>query len=117
MVTSPRTRSGTRIARDARGPTASVVPAEPDRPQLECLHEVEQVLTDRGLLRHPWCGRIEEPRGPVAAQVRNQHPIPGGRERRRHAVERACVVGESVEQNYWEGSRVTVGLVGDLQLG
>ena len=82
---------------DARGPAAPVVAREAGRREAERAHEVEQVLADRGLLRHPRLGGVEEARRPVAAQVRDEHAAAGGGERRRHVIERVRVVGKAME--------------------
>src|SRR5206468_10084737 len=74
-----------------------------------------QILTERRLLGHARLARIEEARGSVAAQVGDQHAIPGGGERRDHAVPGPRVVREAVEQDDGRAARAAVRLVGDLQ--
>src|SRR5439155_68548 len=54
---------------DARGATAPVVAGQSHAGEAEGVHEVEQVLADRRLLRHPRRGGIEKARRPVPAQV------------------------------------------------
>ncbi len=44
------------------------------------------------------CG-IAEARGPVAAQIGNQHPMAGLDQRRRHVVPGANIVRETVQQD------------------
>ena len=106
---------GCQDRRDARRAPAPVVAGERGRPQREGVHELEQVLTDRGLLRHSRRLRIEKARRAVAPQIGHQHPAARGGQRRGHVVERARVVREAVEQHDGHAARVSVRLVADLE--
>lgn len=44
------------------------------------VHEVDEVLGDRHLPRHPRRRRVEEASRPAAARIRDQNPVSGRRE-------------------------------------
>jgi len=101
--------------RDARGAVPPVVAGNREALQLERVGEVDQVLTDRCLLRHPRSRGIAEARRTVAAKVRNQHAVAAVDEQRHDAVERAHVIGEPVQEHDWKALRIAAFLEPDAQ--
>ena len=79
--------------------------------------EVDHVLADRGLLRHPRRSRIAEAGRPVAAQIWHQRSVTCRNQRRHHSVERTDVGGKSVEENHRKPAGVSAVFVADPERG
>jgi hypothetical protein len=73
----------------------------------------DQLRHVRLLLRHARRSGVEEPRRPVAAQIRHQDAVSSFDQRRRHHVPRANVVRKSVKEDDRKPLRVAVGFVRD----
>ena len=67
--------------------------------KLQRVGEVDEVLSDRGLLGHARRLRLAKARAAVAAQVRDQHAKTGVRQRRRDIVVRVHIIRKSVQQD------------------
>jgi hypothetical protein len=85
--------------------------------QAKGVGEVDEVLSDCGLLRHARSFRIQEPRRTIAAQVGHEHAVSRRGQRRRHLVPRAHIVRKTVEKNDRETLSIARVLVGDRQNG
>jgi hypothetical protein len=100
------------------GSTVSpVVAGQRNARQREGVDEVEQVLSDRRLLGHARRRRVEQTGRSVAAQVGYEDAVAGGGKCRGHLVPGSLIVGEAVQEDDGEASRIAVRLVGDLQAG
>ncbi len=101
--------------RDRRRPSSPVESGnrEPGEPQ--SIRKVDHILADGGLLRHVGSGRIAKTRGPVPAQIGDQHAISRLRQRWRDFVEGANVVRETVQQDDGESLGWTALFVRDVQ--
>jgi hypothetical protein len=82
-----------------RGAATPVVTGDREARQTQRVSEVDDVLPDRRLLRHPRRCRIPESGGAVATQIRHQHPVSGADQRRHHPVKRPDIVRKSVQQD------------------
>ena len=74
-----------------------------------------QVVTQRRLFARAGCFGGKEAGGAIAAQIRDEHTIAVGRQRRRHLVIGAHVVGKAVQQDHGGAVGWPVLLVGDVE--
>jgi hypothetical protein len=102
---------------DARGAIAPVVARDGKPGQRQRIREVDEVLTDRRLLRHPRSGGISKTRRSVPTQVRHEYAVPLFHKGRRDAIPRAHIVGKSVQENDRKALRVAAFLETDVQDG
>ncbi len=107
---------GGQDADDARSPATPVVAGKRHARQAQRVHEIEEVLANRRLLRHPRRRRVEEARRAISAQIRNKDAMPGGHERRRDIIPRPDIVGKTMEQDDREPAEIAPCFVGDLQV-
>ena len=66
----------------------------------EGIHQGEDVERERGLVDVAGRGGRQEPRGAVAAEVRDDHPVPFGRQERCDLDVAVDVIRESVHEDH-----------------
>src|SRR5215468_8443896 len=85
---------------DDTGRTTSPIIASQHRTwNAECIHQAQEVVSERSLLTRTRSIRVAKPGRPVATQIRNNDPPPGGGERRRNSVVSMHVVWKSMHQD------------------
>ena len=100
---------------DACGPVAPIESSEGHLPESERIGEVDDVLRDRRLFRHPRRRRIAKSRGTVATKIRHEHPIPGIGQGPHDAVPRPHVVRKPMQQDDRKPGTHAVLLVANLE--
>src|SRR5258705_4790548 len=100
---------------DARGAIAPVVPGNRESRQSKRVGEIDQVLANRRLLRHPWRRGVPKACCATAAKVGHQHAMAVARKRSRDTIPRAHVVGESMQQDDRETLRIAALFESDAQ--
>ena len=111
--TSATTRLGQKRGDDAGGAPAPIIAAENRALDSERVHEVKKVHAEGRLLARARRLGLEEPRRPVAAQIRNDHPRPGLRKDRRGLIIGMRVVGKAVAHDARPAGRGSVFQIGD----
>ena len=81
----------------------------------ERIHELQEVVAQGRLFARTGRGGVQEAGWPIAAQIGHEHAAAVGRQRRRHFVETADIVGKSVQQNDRGAPGGAVFFVGDVE--
>src|SRR5262249_52868994 len=90
-------------------PATPIIASQANALEVQRIHEVEEILGNGCLLGHAWRRRIKEAGGPIATQIRYQHPIPSSGEWWRHGIPGMNVIRKPVQQHDGEASRIPVG--------
>ena len=90
---------GVQDGRDARRPIAPVEPRQRELLQPERVGKVDDVLGNRGLLRHARSSGIAKPRRPVATKVGHEHPVARVDQGRKGPVPGTDIVGKPVQED------------------
>jgi hypothetical protein len=100
---------------DAGGTPAPIVAGKDRALEGERVDQIEEVAAEGRLLARAPGLRIEKSCRAVAAQIRRDHPIARGGERRRHVVIGMNIVRKAVQQYDRTAAGRTALLVGDLE--
>jgi hypothetical protein len=111
----PRNPFGPQRGHDAGSTTTPIIACEYRPPKAEPVHEAEQIVPERSLLPRTRNTRIAESGRPVAAQIWNDDPPPGGGEQGRDAIISVYVIRKSMHQDDRRTIRWTRFLVGDFR--
>src|SRR5215813_9472079 len=79
--------------------TSPIIASQHCTRNAECIHQAQEVVSERSLLTRTRSIRVAKPGRPVATQIRNNNPPPGGGERRRNYIVSMHVVREPMHQD------------------
>ena len=85
--------------RDTGRSSAPVVAGHGEALQMERVREVDEVLSDRSLLRHSRRSGVAKARWTIATEIWRQHPESSLDQRRRYVIPSAYVVGKAVQKD------------------
>ena len=99
MSTAARDAIGMKGRGNAGRASAPVVSGDREPLETQRVGKIDEVLADGRLFGHARCGGVAKSRRAVSAEVRHQHAMAGGGERRGHSVPRPHVVRKPVQQD------------------